>query len=680
MSKVTGSKRGKSNSTLSGFLNSSFTRTSQNLDSWVSLRSLKNASFAFAMLNCVMVNVVEAQTWNPTSGPPYLWSNAANWSGGVPVATSNVTISNPTTCTLDVNATIARITFSGNLNLNGRSLTINGNGVTNTFTNGTITNSGAAKTLSIANATSEGTTISGTTFGAGVDFSVNNSGTAYIVLSGGATFNDDVNVVSPDIYWNGATFNAISTFHKTGTAGNVSSGGNIFNAAATIIYDGPISILGTSTYNSDLTIDRRNSGILQQSFKLKGNLIVSDISSSPSIGIIEFIGNAAQTISRGSGGFTALSSGNIFLNKTGTSTVTLLAPLQYLTIYGTATFTNGVFVGNVGLNGSVTGGNNLSYVSGSVTRGSVNGAFTFPIGDAGCYRPITLSPDARDFSCTYYKSTPANTNSVNGLTNVSLCEYWFVRANDPPNVSITLSWVSAECYNPASGYVNDLANLRVASWENQWRDRGNTGTTGTVAAGTITSTSINTNTSPWNGTFTLGSDDQPGNQLLPIELSEFYAKLTAEHQVNLEWLTATELNNHYFEIQRSKDGLSFATIGEVEGHGTSREPNSYSWLDQQPFSGWSYYRLKQVDFDGKFTHSDPISIHNVNETKFSVYPVPTRGKTLFLSVKDDVKVFNLMGDLVFSDSDVSEISLEGFEPGIYLIRIPSGDQCRFVVN
>ncbi|MBJ7427639.1 MAG: SBBP repeat-containing protein [Bacteroidia bacterium] len=90
---------------------------------------------------------------------------------------------------------------------------------------------------------------------------------------------------------------------------------------------------------------------------------------------------------------------------------------------------------------------------------------------------------------------------------------------------------------------------------------------------------------------------------LPVKLISFNATL-ANEKVNCTWETASEINNDYFTIERSKDGNGFESLGNVKGQGNSNSNTRYSYIDNNPFSGISYYRLKQTDFDGKYTYSD----------------------------------------------------------------------------
>ena len=88
---------------------------------------------------------------------------------------------------------------------------------------------------------------------------------------------------------------------------------------------------------------------------------------------------------------------------------------------------------------------------------------------------------------------------------------------------------------------------------------------------------------------------------LPVELTDFRATLTDE-QVKLSWVTHSELNNDFFQVEKSADGSNFSPVGVVDGKGNSHGAEAYEFWDQ-PFDGDNYYRLRQVDFDGTFHFS-----------------------------------------------------------------------------
>ena len=93
---------------------------------------------------------------------------------------------------------------------------------------------------------------------------------------------------------------------------------------------------------------------------------------------------------------------------------------------------------------------------------------------------------------------------------------------------------------------------------------------------------------------------------MPSDNVTYTAQWTAtnlEESVLLEWTTASEENNDYFAIERSIDGVTWKVLGNVGGAGTTSATHYYSFEDTKPVSGISYYRLKQVDFNGEYTYS-----------------------------------------------------------------------------
>lgn len=108
---------------------------------------------------------------------------------------------------------------------------------------------------------------------------------------------------------------------------------------------------------------------------------------------------------------------------------------------------------------------------------------------------------------------------------------------------------------------------------------------------------------------------------LPIVLVSFIGK----YQVNtiaLKWKTASELNNDYFNLERSLSGMDFNLLYSVTGAGTTSQPSEYLYIDEKPFPGINYYRLKQVDFDGNFTYSEIISVRADYQSNQSILLFP----------------------------------------------------------
>ncbi len=119
---------------------------------------------------------------------------------------------------------------------------------------------------------------------------------------------------------------------------------------------------------------------------------------------------------------------------------------------------------------------------------------------------------------------------------------------------------------------------------------------------------------------------------LPITLLSF----DAEKQVNsvlLNWVTVSEINNDYFTIEKSMNGIDFVSVGTVKGSGNSTEKNEYNLVDAKPYNGVSYYRLKQTDYNGSFTYSELRVVEYKGKSSNSkIYPNPSKDGGLYLDI------------------------------------------------
>jgi hypothetical protein len=189
-----------------------------------------------------------------------------------------------------------------------------------------------------------------------------------------------------------------------------------------------------------------------------------------------------------------------------------------------------------------------------------------------------------------------------------------------------------------------------------------------------------------NGMYvTLGNTSNYFLAPLPIELISFDAELKGTF-VDLDWKTATELNNDYFVVERANENLDWKPILTVTGAGNSNSLLSYSERDRDPLDGLSYYRLKQVDFDGQFAFSDPVSIFNnhiQNSDDVFMYPNPSSDGSVFLripesmnSLRTELRLFNISAKLLQTDlytvnADIYQLNYGNLAPGIYFIQISS---------
>ena len=132
---------------------------------------------------------------------------------------------------------------------------------------------------------------------------------------------------------------------------------------------------------------------------------------------------------------------------------------------------------------------------------------------------------------------------------------------------------------------------------------------------------------------------------LPITLTSFFADLTFNNQVNLNWTTESELNNKGFEIYRSENAIDFNPIGFIDGAKNSSDIAYYNYVDENPFSGYSFYRLKQIDFDGKFEYSKIVTVHVSGSDPIGLYPNPINNQLIISRIKEnlDYQIINANG-------------------------------------
>lgn len=168
------------------------------------------------------------------------------------------------------------------------------------------------------------------------------------------------------------------------------------------------------------------------------------------------------------------------------------------------------------------------------------------------------------------------------------------------------------------------------------------------------------------------------NVALPVEWLKFYA-LKFEEQIELNWSVALEVNNDYFEIQKSVNGVDWENIGHVNSKGNTNEIAHYTFLDKNPYPV-NYYRLKQVDEDHQFEYSEIILIEfeNISNIKLKVYPNPALDilniELAEIIENPIIQIFDIQGKKIqinINNSSTNNWSLNtnGLSKGYYILRI-----------
>lgn len=367
-----------------------------------------------------------------------------------------------------------------------------------------------------------------------------------------------------------------------------------------------------------------------KTIRIAGNFTNSSIFSANS-GTVEFNGIGSQQVTQtGTGSFY-----NLSLNKT-TASGTLTFNPAVTTVSNLLTLTQGIAVlpspNELSVTNSsptaVTGYSASSYVNG-VLRRAVSGTNTYdyPVGAINLYellRMEIISNLGVSNVAGYFIGVIPSTGK--GLSNTDQAGYDY-----------------ALCQ--AGGYWDLTPNVTAAATARYKLTVFPTGFTCTGSNQTLikrhdasafwtfdNSTSVSSSSRSGFETFseyTIAT----GNVAMPVKLFQFEGRLK-ENQAHLTWITLSEKNNDYFEIQRSADARHFEPIGRVKGAGTTREKIAYAFYDAHSLPGISYYRLRQVDWNGLADYSAVVSIQR-EEPAPSIQLTPNpirRGEIAYLKV------------------------------------------------
>ncbi|MFT3948127.1 MAG: T9SS type A sorting domain-containing protein [Agriterribacter sp.] len=229
-------------------------------------------------------------------------------------------------------------------------------------------------------------------------------------------------------------------------------------------------------------------------------------------------------------------------------------------------------------------------------------------------------------------------------------------------------------------------DLRLVGWDannSRWINlSGSNGASGLIKGSTLTGTI------PAGITITalaIGSV----NTILPVTFGDFTAK-PVKCTALLQWETYTEQNNSHFNVERSQDGIYFSTIAQVSGAGNSTTTKSYEYTDGSPLGGKSYYRITQVDFDGKYSSTPIRSIEmNCESASLSVYPNPASNQVTVKAGKAimQVNVLSAGGQTVMQyrpslsqNGGSFNMNVQSLQSGIYLLQIVNKDGTTDIIK
>lgn len=262
------------------------------------------------------------------------------------------------------------------------------------------------------------------------------------------------------------------------------------------------------------------------------------------------------------------------------------------------------------------------------------------------------------------------------LKTLSEVEYWRIVGPLSGKARVRLHYGPQSLVDENPEYQSTTV---VAEWDSsKWVSREGSATPLSEGFGYVAASVVSSFSTKY---FTIGSTSEFNP--LPIELISFTGNMEND-DVMLKWVTASEINNHYFTIESSENGVDFESVAIIASQaefGNSNRPLTYSALDNQPFDGMNYYRLKQTDYDGKFEYSQVIAISfsMQNRVNFNLFPNPNKGNRFNISL-NQLQPFEMVSLLIndITGRTHQNIKLQAGQSGsiiTYIIppyRLPKG--------
>lgn len=274
-----------------------------------------------------------------------------------------------------------------------------------------------------------------------------------------------------------------------------------------------------------------------------------------------------------------------------------------ISIAGSHTFVAGVILTSASPNyvvyetgSTYSSSSNSRHVNGRIKKiGNTN--FTFPVGDGTYERQVSLEnlSASSEYVVRYNTPTPNANQMQSPIVSMMQLEAWEILRNSGGNAQVHLTWENVEV--PFPPYI--LSGIVAAHYDgSNWTNQGGTASGDQSASGDVTSNSMAS-----FGYFAIGSTAFP----LPVT----FINVTAQRKDNysdVKWLTADEINVSHYEVQRSDDGISFKGIGNVQANNRTAI-QEYGYKDYLPFSGIAFYRIKNMDRDGKSKLSKVVAVY-----------------------------------------------------------------------
>ena len=485
------------------------------------------------------------------------------------------------------------------------------------------------------------------------------------------------------------TYSSGTSYEYNGTSAQITGLGFSQNTPANLTINSTniVSLSAITTISGNLLISQGTLSTSASNFNLtlQGNWTNNGIFTANSANVL-FTGTALQTISgTGTNNFYDCTLNNSYGQLTLSSPINILHTFTLTSGVITTTTTNVITLKN---GATTTIGSATSYVNGPLyLEKASSGATTLniPIGKNGDWRPVVLTVNHSNASSYTYKSEVFKSSAAakgwtlpSEIEYVSTVRFWtinrYATSDLNTETSANLSGnQTIKLYYGLNDGVDDAPYLRICketAASGAWDNIGGVGSANT--SGYITSTSTPSAFTSFSD-FALANANG-GNNSLPIQLISFNVNQNQQN-INFDWETKSEINNDFFTIEYSYDGVSFLDIASLDGGGTSSIQNNYEYeYENNSLEGLIYFRLKQTDYDGLVSYS-PIVSKDIKQQKmdFKIYPNPT---TDYFTIDDEnhdilkVELFNQMKTKIeLPQSNSNNYYVSNLPSGAYFVVI-----------
>jgi len=424
------------------------------------------------------------------------------------------------------------------------------------------------------------------------------------------------------------------SFQATGTIGGLAV--TTFNH----LVIAPAGIVTAGISNIDLTGDWTNNGTFNA-----GTSAVS------------FEGTTAQSI----GGTSPTAFYDLTINNAGNK-ITLMndQSVSNALTMSVGNIVLGTYILALGNTATITGGSATSYIEADGTgvvkkfyNTTGGAALDIPVGDFDDYSPLTFSLNSGSTLDPVAFVTVRVIDSIHpnlGVTAAYITRYWELEPSgiNTPDYDVTYTYKMADVVGIESSLVPCKYSTNTSPNWNYGVDYG------------VWALNTTTHTLSWSAVTSFsGLTGQANPGSLPIQLISFDAAMVSTH-VNLNWITASETNNAYFTIEKTKDLRHYESVITRNGAGNSSSILKYSAIDESPYHGTSYYRLKQTDYNGTYTYSKnvAVSLGSEDHFDFEIFPNPNDGLTVNLFIKGEKSekiifvISDASGKIVYSETGV----------------------------